>query len=160
MYFNMRDTSGLDNSSYNLPSNVHVCTGPDDSLGSDYSINLVSLQGVIKQLVGHAMTGWESQQKGSKTQLGDDILIWIIMLCFLFSVLCCSYGLLITLGSRIYPDTYLCISKCRLRHLNQKIPKWPPCSSHLTYICLIFVTTKEWHRIKQWYSEHCSTLNI
>lgn len=57
MYFNMRDTSGLDNSSYNLPSNVHVCTGPDDSLGSDYSINLVSLQGVIKQLVGHAMTG-------------------------------------------------------------------------------------------------------
>ncbi|GAA6074032.1 rab proteins geranylgeranyltransferase component A 1, partial [Tachysurus ichikawai] len=44
MYFNMRDTSGLDNNSYNLPSNIHVCTGPDDSLGSDYSINLVSLQ--------------------------------------------------------------------------------------------------------------------
>ncbi|KAK2827450.1 hypothetical protein Q7C36_018376 [Tachysurus vachellii] len=43
MYFNMRDTSGLDSSSYNLPSNIHVCTGPDDSLGSDYSINLAEL---------------------------------------------------------------------------------------------------------------------
>ncbi len=42
MYFNMRDTSALDSSSYSLPSNVHVCTGPDDSLGSDYSIQLVS----------------------------------------------------------------------------------------------------------------------
>ncbi|XP_058271604.1 rab proteins geranylgeranyltransferase component A 1 [Hemibagrus wyckioides] len=49
MYFNMRDTSGLDNSSYNLPSNVHVCTGPDDSLGSDYSINLAEL--VFHQLL-------------------------------------------------------------------------------------------------------------
>lgn len=42
MYFNMRDTSDLDDSSYSLPSNVHVCTGPDSSLGSDYSIKLVS----------------------------------------------------------------------------------------------------------------------
>lgn len=57
MYFNMRDTSGFENSSYNLPSNVHVCTGPDDSLGSDYSINLVSSQGVMKQLAGHDMMG-------------------------------------------------------------------------------------------------------
>ncbi|XP_030649590.1 rab proteins geranylgeranyltransferase component A 1 [Chanos chanos] len=40
MYFNMRDTSGLDSSSYHLPSNVHVCTGPDSSLGNDYSIKL------------------------------------------------------------------------------------------------------------------------
>uniref|UniRef100_A0A8C1S4L4 Rab proteins geranylgeranyltransferase component A n=1 Tax=Cyprinus carpio TaxID=7962 RepID=A0A8C1S4L4_CYPCA len=40
MYFNMRDTSALDSSSYSLPSNVHVCTGPDDSLCSDYSIKL------------------------------------------------------------------------------------------------------------------------
>ncbi|KAI2651059.1 Rab proteins geranylgeranyltransferase component A 2 [Labeo rohita] len=40
MYFNMRDTSALDSSSYSLPSNVHVCTGPDSSLGSDYSIKL------------------------------------------------------------------------------------------------------------------------
>ncbi|XP_056587662.1 rab proteins geranylgeranyltransferase component A 1 [Triplophysa dalaica] len=40
MYFNMRDTSDLDDSSYSLPSNVHVCTGPDSSLGSDYSIKL------------------------------------------------------------------------------------------------------------------------
>lgn len=55
MYFNMRDTSGLDNSSYNLPSNVHVCTGPDDSLGNDYSIHLVSPQGVMKQLGRHVM---------------------------------------------------------------------------------------------------------
>lgn len=49
MYFNMRDTSGFENSSYNLPSNVHVCTGPDDSLGSDYSINLAEL--VFHQLL-------------------------------------------------------------------------------------------------------------
>lgn len=40
MYFNMKDTSTLDNSSYSLPSNVHVCTGPDSGLGSDYSIKL------------------------------------------------------------------------------------------------------------------------
>ncbi|XP_065143370.1 rab proteins geranylgeranyltransferase component A 1 [Paramisgurnus dabryanus] len=40
MYFNMKDTSALDNSSYSLPSNVHVCTGPDSGLGSDYSIKL------------------------------------------------------------------------------------------------------------------------
>ncbi|XP_043077582.1 rab proteins geranylgeranyltransferase component A 1 [Puntigrus tetrazona] len=40
MYFNTRDTSALDSSSYSLPSNVHVCTGPDGSLGSDYSIKL------------------------------------------------------------------------------------------------------------------------
>ncbi|XP_056118222.1 rab proteins geranylgeranyltransferase component A 1 [Rhinichthys klamathensis goyatoka] len=40
MYFNMRDTSAQDSSSYSLPSNVHVCTGPDSSLGSDYSIKL------------------------------------------------------------------------------------------------------------------------
>uniref|UniRef100_A0A671QLJ2 Rab proteins geranylgeranyltransferase component A 2-like n=1 Tax=Sinocyclocheilus anshuiensis TaxID=1608454 RepID=A0A671QLJ2_9TELE len=40
MYFNMRDTSALDSSSYSLPSNVHVCTGPDGSLCSDYSIKL------------------------------------------------------------------------------------------------------------------------
>lgn len=43
MYFNMRDTSGLDTSNYSLPSNVHVCTGPDGSLGCDYSVTLVSL---------------------------------------------------------------------------------------------------------------------
>ncbi|KAB5549080.1 hypothetical protein PHYPO_G00063150 [Pangasianodon hypophthalmus] len=49
MYFNMRDTSGLDRSSYSLPSNVHVCTGPDDSLGSDYSIKLAEL--VFHQLL-------------------------------------------------------------------------------------------------------------
>ncbi|XP_059382745.1 rab proteins geranylgeranyltransferase component A 2-like [Carassius carassius] len=40
MYFNMRDTSALDSSSYTLPTNVHVCTGPDGSLGSDCSIKL------------------------------------------------------------------------------------------------------------------------
>ncbi|XP_051959799.1 rab proteins geranylgeranyltransferase component A 2-like [Xyrauchen texanus] len=40
MYFNMRDTSALDSSSYSLPNNVHLCTGPDARLGSDYSIKL------------------------------------------------------------------------------------------------------------------------
>ncbi|KAM9450265.1 rab proteins geranylgeranyltransferase component A 1 [Clarias gariepinus] len=49
LYFNIRDTSGLDKSSYNLPSNVHVCTGPDDGLGSDYSINLA--ESVFHQLL-------------------------------------------------------------------------------------------------------------
>ncbi|KAF5898403.1 rab proteins geranylgeranyltransferase component A 2-like, partial [Clarias magur] len=49
LYFNIRDTSGLDKSNYNLPSNVHVCTGPDDGLGSDYSINLA--ESVFHQLL-------------------------------------------------------------------------------------------------------------
>ncbi|XP_072518858.1 rab proteins geranylgeranyltransferase component A 1 [Salminus brasiliensis] len=49
MYFNMRDTSGLDSSCYCLPSNVHVCTGPDDSLGNDYSIKLA--ESVFHQLL-------------------------------------------------------------------------------------------------------------
>ncbi|KAI7795643.1 rab proteins geranylgeranyltransferase component A 1 [Triplophysa rosa] len=49
MYFNMRDTSDLDNSSYSLPSNVHVCTGPDSNLGSDYSIKLA--ESVFHQLL-------------------------------------------------------------------------------------------------------------
>ncbi|XP_051533454.1 rab proteins geranylgeranyltransferase component A 2-like isoform X2 [Myxocyprinus asiaticus] len=40
MYFSMRDTSVLDSSSYSLPNNVHLCTGPDARLGSDYSIKL------------------------------------------------------------------------------------------------------------------------
>ncbi|KAK7143882.1 hypothetical protein R3I93_014901 [Phoxinus phoxinus] len=40
MYFNMRDTSAQDSSGYSLPSNVHVCTGPDSGLGSNYSIKL------------------------------------------------------------------------------------------------------------------------
>ncbi|XP_028839582.1 rab proteins geranylgeranyltransferase component A 1 [Denticeps clupeoides] len=40
VYFSMRDTSQMDSSEYHLPSNVHVCTGPDASLGSDYSIKL------------------------------------------------------------------------------------------------------------------------
>ncbi|XP_076835732.1 rab proteins geranylgeranyltransferase component A 1 isoform X2 [Brachyhypopomus gauderio] len=49
MYFNMRDTSGLDTSCYSLPSNVHVCTGPDANLGSDYSIKLA--ESVFNQLL-------------------------------------------------------------------------------------------------------------
>lgn len=42
LYFNMRDTSAVDRSSYDLPSNVHVCASPDTALGSDHSIKLVS----------------------------------------------------------------------------------------------------------------------
>ncbi|KAL7844736.1 hypothetical protein SRHO_G00232750 [Serrasalmus rhombeus] len=49
MYFNMRDTSSLDSSCYSLPSNVHVCTGPDASLGHDYSIKLA--ESVFHQLL-------------------------------------------------------------------------------------------------------------
>ncbi|XP_062311896.1 rab proteins geranylgeranyltransferase component A 2-like [Osmerus eperlanus] len=40
MYFNMRDSSGLAESSYDLPNNIHVCSGPDSSLGSQHSISL------------------------------------------------------------------------------------------------------------------------
>ncbi|MGH0119741.1 UNVERIFIED_CONTAM: hypothetical protein FKN15_057609 [Acipenser sinensis] len=38
LYFNMRDSSVAERSSYNLPSNVYVCSGPDSTLGSDHSI--------------------------------------------------------------------------------------------------------------------------
>ncbi|KAL4648214.1 rab proteins geranylgeranyltransferase component A 2-like [Arapaima gigas] len=40
MYFNMRDSTGVERSSYELPSNVHVCSGPDALLGSDHAIRL------------------------------------------------------------------------------------------------------------------------
>uniref|UniRef100_A0A3B1J829 CHM Rab escort protein n=1 Tax=Astyanax mexicanus TaxID=7994 RepID=A0A3B1J829_ASTMX len=49
MFFNMRDSSGLDPSCYTLPTNVHVCTGPDASLGNDYSITLA--ESVFRQLL-------------------------------------------------------------------------------------------------------------
>ncbi|MBN3281815.1 RAE1 geranylgeranyltransferase, partial [Polyodon spathula] len=38
LYFNMRDSSVAERSSYNLPCNVYVCSGPDSTLGSDHSI--------------------------------------------------------------------------------------------------------------------------
>ncbi|XP_041075676.1 rab proteins geranylgeranyltransferase component A 2-like isoform X2 [Polyodon spathula] len=38
LYFNMRDSSVAERSSYNLPCNVFVCSGPDSTLGSDHSI--------------------------------------------------------------------------------------------------------------------------
>uniref|UniRef100_A0A8C7E0I4 Rab proteins geranylgeranyltransferase component A n=1 Tax=Naja naja TaxID=35670 RepID=A0A8C7E0I4_NAJNA len=39
VYFNMRDSSSLDRSSYdNLPSNVYVCSGPDGALGNDCAV--------------------------------------------------------------------------------------------------------------------------
>ncbi|ETE60293.1 Rab proteins geranylgeranyltransferase component A 2, partial [Ophiophagus hannah] len=39
MYFNMRDSSSLDRSSYdNLPSNMYVCSGPDGALGNDCAV--------------------------------------------------------------------------------------------------------------------------
>ncbi|XP_074863669.1 rab proteins geranylgeranyltransferase component A 1 isoform X2 [Carettochelys insculpta] len=39
LYFNMRDSSGIDRNSYDsLPSNVYVCSGPDCALGSDYAV--------------------------------------------------------------------------------------------------------------------------
>ncbi|KAM6299956.1 rab proteins geranylgeranyltransferase component A 1 [Aegotheles albertisi] len=39
VYFNMRDSSGIDRSSYDgLPSNVYVCSGPDSALGNDYAV--------------------------------------------------------------------------------------------------------------------------
>lgn len=39
LYFNMRDSSGINRSSYNgLPSNVYVCSGPDCELGNDHAV--------------------------------------------------------------------------------------------------------------------------
>ncbi|XP_070615848.1 rab proteins geranylgeranyltransferase component A 1 [Erythrolamprus reginae] len=39
VYFNMRDSSSVDRSSYdNLPSNMYVCSGPDGALGNDCAV--------------------------------------------------------------------------------------------------------------------------
>uniref|UniRef100_A0A663MRM0 Rab proteins geranylgeranyltransferase component A n=1 Tax=Athene cunicularia TaxID=194338 RepID=A0A663MRM0_ATHCN len=39
VYFNMRDSSGVEKSSYDgLPSNVYVCSGPDSALGNDCAV--------------------------------------------------------------------------------------------------------------------------
>ncbi|NXF32499.1 RAE2 geranylgeranyltransferase, partial [Nyctibius bracteatus] len=39
VYFNMRDSSGIDKNSYDgLPSNVYVCSGPDSALGNDCAV--------------------------------------------------------------------------------------------------------------------------
>ncbi|NXY45229.1 RAE2 geranylgeranyltransferase, partial [Ceuthmochares aereus] len=39
VYFNMRDSSGVDKNSYSgLPSNVYVCSGPDSALGNDCAV--------------------------------------------------------------------------------------------------------------------------
>lgn len=43
LYFNMRDSSGIDRNSYSgLPSNVYVCSGPDSALGNDCAVKQVS----------------------------------------------------------------------------------------------------------------------
>ncbi|NXY82959.1 RAE2 geranylgeranyltransferase, partial [Alcedo cyanopectus] len=39
VYFNMRDSSGVEKNSYSgLPSNVYVCSGPDSALGNDCAV--------------------------------------------------------------------------------------------------------------------------
>ncbi|NXA08708.1 RAE2 geranylgeranyltransferase, partial [Sapayoa aenigma] len=39
VYFNMRDSSGVERNSYGgLPSNVYVCSGPDSALGNDCAV--------------------------------------------------------------------------------------------------------------------------
>ncbi|NWR66155.1 RAE2 geranylgeranyltransferase, partial [Bucorvus abyssinicus] len=39
VYFNMRDSSGVERNSYDgLPSNVYVCSGPDPALGNDCAV--------------------------------------------------------------------------------------------------------------------------
>ncbi|XP_034964383.2 rab proteins geranylgeranyltransferase component A 2-like [Zootoca vivipara] len=39
VYFNMRDSSGVDRTSYaNLPPNIYVCSGPDNALGNDCAV--------------------------------------------------------------------------------------------------------------------------
>ncbi|KAJ8348503.1 hypothetical protein SKAU_G00270920 [Synaphobranchus kaupii] len=49
LYFNMRDSSGAERSSYSLPSNVYPCPGPDPALGSDHAITLA--EAVFQQLL-------------------------------------------------------------------------------------------------------------
>ncbi|XP_062408998.1 rab proteins geranylgeranyltransferase component A 1 [Sardina pilchardus] len=53
LYFNMLDTSRMDgngsNGSFDLPSNVHVCVGPDVTLGCDFSIKLA--ENIFRQLL-------------------------------------------------------------------------------------------------------------
>ncbi|XP_041918956.1 rab proteins geranylgeranyltransferase component A 1-like [Alosa sapidissima] len=53
LYFNMLDTSRMDgsssNSGFDLPSNVHVCIGPDVTLGCDFSIKLA--EKIFRQLL-------------------------------------------------------------------------------------------------------------
>ncbi|XP_061103532.1 rab proteins geranylgeranyltransferase component A 1 isoform X1 [Conger conger] len=49
MYFNMRDSSAVDRSSYSLPSNVYPCPGPDPALGTDHAITLA--EAVFQQLL-------------------------------------------------------------------------------------------------------------
>lgn len=42
VYFNMRDSSGVEKKSYDgLPSNVYVCSGPDSALGNDCAVKQV-----------------------------------------------------------------------------------------------------------------------
>uniref|UniRef100_W5NAB1 Rab proteins geranylgeranyltransferase component A n=1 Tax=Lepisosteus oculatus TaxID=7918 RepID=W5NAB1_LEPOC len=48
LYFNMRDSSDVERSSYDLPGNVHVCTGPDAALGNDHSIKMA--ESIFQQL--------------------------------------------------------------------------------------------------------------
>ncbi|NXY21181.1 RAE2 geranylgeranyltransferase, partial [Atrichornis clamosus] len=38
VYFNMRDSSGVEKNSYGLPPNVYVCSGPDSALGNDCAV--------------------------------------------------------------------------------------------------------------------------
>ncbi|XP_025065749.1 rab proteins geranylgeranyltransferase component A 1 isoform X4 [Alligator sinensis] len=39
VYFNMRDSAGIDRNSYDsLPPNVYICSGPDCALGNDYAV--------------------------------------------------------------------------------------------------------------------------
>ncbi|XP_036380374.1 rab proteins geranylgeranyltransferase component A 1 isoform X2 [Megalops cyprinoides] len=49
LYFNMRDSSGVASSSYRLPSNVHVCSGPEPALGSDHAVHLA--ESVFQQIL-------------------------------------------------------------------------------------------------------------
>ncbi|KAL2096145.1 hypothetical protein ACEWY4_008293 [Coilia grayii] len=51
MYFNMLDISRMDpgGGNFDLPGNVHICTGPDVNLGCDYSVKLA--EKVFRQIL-------------------------------------------------------------------------------------------------------------
>uniref|UniRef100_A0A670K947 Rab proteins geranylgeranyltransferase component A n=1 Tax=Podarcis muralis TaxID=64176 RepID=A0A670K947_PODMU len=53
VYFNMRDSSGVDRTSYaNLPPNIYVCSGPDNALGNDCAVKQFHYDGDSWCVVG------------------------------------------------------------------------------------------------------------
>ena len=57
LYFNMADGSALQAEGHDLPSNVHVCSGPDGSLGHEHAIRQVRCHRACPPCVGPQCVG-------------------------------------------------------------------------------------------------------